>query len=62
MRWFIAAVALTVICAIFGSAGALVLGWPSLKLPRTDRQVVAIAVKGTGSAIAVKGTGFAIAD
>jgi len=62
MRWFIAAVALTVICAIFGSAGALVLGWPSLKLPRTDRQVVSLHVKGTGSAIAVKGTGFAIAD
>jgi hypothetical protein len=31
-----------VICAIFGSAGALVLGWPSLKLPRTDRQVVSL--------------------
>ena len=42
MRWFIAAVALTVICAIFGTAGALVLGGVSLKLPRTDRPVVSL--------------------
>ena len=45
MRWFIAAVALTVICAMFGTAGALVLGGVSLKLPRAG-QVVSLNVKG----------------
>jgi hypothetical protein len=48
MRWFIAAVALTVICAMFGSAAALVLGGASLKLPRTDRPVLSLKAKGTG--------------
>ena len=48
MRWFIAAVALTVICAIFGSAAALVLGGASLKLPRTDRPVVSLNAKDGG--------------
>ncbi len=48
MRWFIAAVALTVICAMFGTAGALVLGGASLKLPRTDRPVVSLNAKGGG--------------
>lgn len=51
MRWFIAAVALTVICAIFGTAGALVLGGASLKLPRTDRPVMSLNVKGSGPAV-----------
>jgi len=50
MRWFIAAVALTVICAMFGTAGALVLGGASLKLPRTDRPVVSFNAKGGGGA------------
>ena len=45
MRWFIAAVALTVICAMFGSVGALVLGRASLKLPGTDPKVVSLKVK-----------------
>ena len=48
MRWFIAAVALTVICAMFGTAGALVLGGVSLKLPRTDRPVVSLKAKDGG--------------
>lgn len=48
MRWFIAAVALTVICAMFGTAGALVLGGASLKLPRTDRPVLSLKAKGSG--------------
>jgi hypothetical protein len=48
MRWFIAAVALTVICAIVGSAAALVLGGASLKLPRTDRPVLSLEAKGSG--------------
>ena len=48
MRWFIAAVALIVICAMFGTAGALVLGGASLKLPRTDRPVVSLNAKGGG--------------
>ncbi len=43
MRWFIAAVALTVICAMFGSAAALVLGGAALKLPRTDRPVLSLS-------------------
>ena len=45
MRWFIAAVALTVICAIFGSAAAFVLGRPSLPSSRADRQVVSLHPK-----------------
>ena len=49
MRWFIAAVALTVICAILASAGAFVLGRPSLPLPRTDRQVVSLHAKAPDS-------------
>ena len=48
MRWFIGAVALTVICAMFGTASALVLGWPALKLLRPDRPVVSLNVKGSG--------------
>jgi|RifCSP13_3_1023840.scaffolds.fasta_scaffold134835_1 hypothetical protein len=47
MRWFIAAVALTVICAMFGSAAALVLGGAALKLPRTDRPVLSLKAKGS---------------
>ncbi|MGH6832221.1 MAG: hypothetical protein ACRECM_04260 [Methyloceanibacter sp.] len=39
MRFFIGAVALTVICAMFGSAAALVLGGVSLRLPRGDQVV-----------------------
>ena len=49
MRWFIAAVALIVICAMFGTAGALVLGGASLKLPRTDRPGVSLNAKGGGA-------------
>jgi len=48
MRWLVGAVALTVLCTIFGSAGALVMGWASLKLPRADREVVSLHVKGSG--------------
>jgi len=48
MRWFIAAVALTVICAMFGSAAALVLGGAALKLPRADRPVLSLKAKGSG--------------
>jgi hypothetical protein len=39
MRFFIGAVALTVICAMLGSAGVLVLGGAALKLPRADQVV-----------------------
>ena len=49
MRWFIAAVALAVICAIFGLAGAFVLGRPSLPLPRTGQQVVSLHAKVPGA-------------
>jgi len=48
VRWFVGALALTVLCTIFGSAGALVMGWASLKLPRGDREVVSLNVKGGG--------------
>lgn len=48
MRWLVAAVALTVICAMFGSAAALVLGGAALKLPRTDRPVLSLKAKGSG--------------
>ena len=47
MRWFIGAVALAVVCAMFGTAGALVLGGVSLKLPRAG-QVVSLNGKGSG--------------
>jgi hypothetical protein len=50
MRWIVAVLALTVIGAIFGSATALVLGWPSLKVPRGDPQVVSLGVKDSGPA------------
>lgn len=42
MRWLVAVLSLTVICSILGSVGALVLGKPSLKLLRSDRQVVSL--------------------
>jgi hypothetical protein len=43
MRWVVAVLSLTVICSILGSAAALVVGKPSLKLLRSDRQVVSDA-------------------
>jgi hypothetical protein len=43
---------LTVICSILGSVGALVLGKPSVKLWRSDRQVVSFDVKSSGRAAA----------
>jgi hypothetical protein len=48
MRWVVAVLSLTVICSILGSVGALVLGKPSLKLLRSDRQVVSLDVKPHG--------------
>jgi hypothetical protein len=45
MRWLVAVLSLTVICSILGSAGALVLGKPSLKLWRSDPQMVSLDVK-----------------
>jgi hypothetical protein len=45
MRWVVAVLSLTVICSILGSVGALVLGKPSVKLWRSDRQVVSLDVK-----------------
>jgi hypothetical protein len=47
MRWVVALLSLTVICSILGSVGALVLGKPSMKLLRSDRQVVSLDVKPT---------------
>ena len=49
MRWVVALLSLTVICSILGSVGALVLGKPSMKLLRSDRQVVSLDVKPSGS-------------
>jgi hypothetical protein len=43
MRWFVAALALTVIGAIFGSVDALVLGRPALTV---TGQVVSLDDKG----------------
>jgi hypothetical protein len=45
MRWLVAVLSLTVICSILGSVGALVLGKPSMKLWRSDRQVVSLETK-----------------
>jgi hypothetical protein len=45
MRWLVALLSLTVICSILGSVGALVLGKPSMKLWRSDPQVVSLDVK-----------------
>jgi hypothetical protein len=45
MRWLVAVLSLMVICSILGSVSALVLGKPSLKLLRSDRQVVSLDVK-----------------
>jgi hypothetical protein len=45
MRWVVAVLSLTVICSILGSAAALVVGKPSLKLLRSDRQVVSLDAK-----------------
>jgi hypothetical protein len=50
MRWLVALLSLTVICSILGSVGALVLGKPSLKLLRSDRQTVSVDAKPNGSA------------
>jgi hypothetical protein len=51
MRWVVALLSLTVICSILGSVGALVLGKPSLKLLRSDRQVVSLEAKPSGTAL-----------
>jgi hypothetical protein len=48
MRWVVALLSLTVICSILGSVGALVVGKPSLKLLRSDRQVVSLDAKPAG--------------
>lgn len=48
MRWVVVLLSFTVICSILGSVGALVLGKPSMKLLRSDRQVVS-DVKPSGS-------------
>jgi hypothetical protein len=45
MRWFVAALALTVLGAMFGSVGALVLGRPTLTVPR---EVVNLEGKDSG--------------
>jgi hypothetical protein len=45
MRWVVAVLSLTVICSILGSIGARVLGKPSVRLLRSDRQVVSLDVK-----------------
>ena len=45
MRWLVAVLSLAVICSILGSAAALVVGKPSLKLLRSDRQVVSLDAK-----------------
>ena len=45
MRWVVAVLSLTVICSILASAAALVVGKPSLKLLRSDRQVVSLDAK-----------------
>jgi hypothetical protein len=45
MRWLIAALSLAVIFSIFGSVGAFVVGKPTLKLLRGDRQVVSVETK-----------------
>ena len=50
MRWVVALLSLTVICSILGSVGAMVVGKPSLKLLRSDRQVVSLDAKPSGSA------------
>jgi uncharacterized protein (DUF58 family) len=42
MRWFVAVLALTVLGAMFGSVAALVLGRPTLTVPR---EVVSLDVK-----------------
>jgi hypothetical protein len=42
MRWVVAVLSLTVICSILGSAAALVVGKPSLKRLRSDRQVMSV--------------------
>jgi hypothetical protein len=52
MRWLVAVLSLTVICSICGSIGALVLGKPSLKLLRSDRQVVSLNVRTSGVILA----------
>jgi len=51
MRWIVAVLALTLLCSIFGSVGALVIGKP-LKLLRSDRQVVSLDTKPSGTALA----------
>jgi hypothetical protein len=51
MRWVVAVLSLTVICSILGSAAALVVGKPSLKLLRSDRQAVSLDAKPAGRAV-----------
>ena len=61
MRWVVALLSLTVICSILGSVGALVVGKPSLKLLRSDRQVVSLDAKPSG-AVRVAGSRMASDD
>jgi len=51
MRWLVAVLSLAVICSILGSVGALVVGKPSVKLWRSDRQVVSLEAKSSGRAL-----------
>lgn len=51
MRWVVAVLSLTVLFSIFGTAAALVTGKPSLKLLRSDRQVVSLAIKPSRTAL-----------
>jgi hypothetical protein len=51
MRWVVAVLSLTVICSILGSAAALVVGKPSLKLLRSDRAAVSLDAKPASRAV-----------
>jgi hypothetical protein len=51
MRWVVAVLSLTVILSIFGSVGALIMGKLSLKLLRSDRQVVSLETKPSRTAL-----------
>jgi hypothetical protein len=51
MRWIVAVLSLTVLCSMFGIVGALFIGKPSLKLLRSDRQVVSLETKPSWTAL-----------
>lgn len=54
MRFFIGALALAVICAVFGSPAVLLMGWRPLTV--SDRQIISSKIKSGAPAVSDRKT------